>query len=149
MTVRGTDGLGAFPLWFPAIVLVLWFVVLRALSMVSGWAMLSRRFRTASPSPAGSRHSVSGRLGWVGFRSSLTVGHSASGLYLSVFFVFRPFYPPLLIPWGSIRRRSPRKESSFSTYDSLEIQGNGGDVELRLYGNVAGEFEHFLPRPPA
>ncbi len=145
MATHATAHVGNFPWWFLPCFVVGWFSILALLSVMSGWALLSRRFRAKGPSPSGSRHFVSGRLGGVRFRSSLTVGQSATGLYLAVFFIFRPFNPPLLIPWTAILRHPRRKQGWFSTYDSLEINGGAGSVELRLYGNVAGDFEQFLP----
>ena len=50
-----------------------------------------------------------GFLGSVRYNGALTVGSGSEGLYLAVFFFFRPFHPPLLIPWPevSLGRRKP------------------------------------------
>jgi hypothetical protein len=104
----------------------MWLTVHGVLSVVSGWWMLARRYRTRSTSPPGARHFVSGSLGLVRFRSMVTVGHSSEGLYLAVMLLFRLFFPPLLIPRASLLRHPQRKELWFFTYDSIEIEGNDG-----------------------
>jgi hypothetical protein len=143
MSTRASDLIGVLP-WLLAVAFpVLWFSVLGAISAFSGWSMLARRYRTTGPAPFDARRFLSGSLGSVRFNNALTVGHSPNGLYLSVLLPFRPFHPPLLVPWASVHQNPPGR-SWFRTYDSLAIRGDGGAVELRLYGGVAADFAAFL-----
>ena len=88
---------------FPLFFVTMWCLVLKLLSVMSGWARLAGTFET--------RHTFSGkfyrfqsaRMKKVSFNSMLGMGVSDKGLYLCPFVVFRPFHKPLLIPWGEIK----------------------------------------------
>jgi hypothetical protein len=136
------DELLAFLPWFLLVFFpLLWLSVLAAISFVSGWSMLARRFATTGGAPVGARRFLSGSLGSVRFNNVLTVAVSAEGLYLSVFGPFRPFHPPLVVPWASLRE-NPSGRSWLRTYESLTIAGPTRDVELRLFGGVLAGFRH-------
>jgi hypothetical protein len=70
-------------------------------AVVSGWSALSKRFQFT-----GQFHGQSWplRIARMRFfaRYWLTVGAEESGLYLSVFSLFRIAHPPLLIPWSEV-----------------------------------------------
>jgi hypothetical protein len=134
------DELVAFLPWFLLVFFpVLWVSVLAAISFVSGWSMLARRFATTLDAPAGARRFLSGSLGSVRFNNVLTVAVSADGLYLAVLGLFRPFHPPLLLPWASLRE-NPSGRSWLRTYESVTIEAHTRDVELRLFGGVLSGF---------
>ncbi|WP_425217555.1 hypothetical protein [Tumidithrix helvetica] len=65
--------------------------------------MLKKYRTTQDPSSNISRMNH-GRIGWVSFKGTLNIGTSPQGLYLSKFFPFSPFLPPLLIPWSEVIR---------------------------------------------
>ena len=86
-----------------AIVIVfpfLWCFVCYILAKMGGWAALATKYRTASMPPGKWFVFQSGMIGTVNYKSCLTIGVSDSGLYLSVFPLFRVGHPPLLIPWS-------------------------------------------------
>jgi hypothetical protein len=90
-------------LFFPVFFVAMWASVLWLISLISGWAVLGKRFRH-------SRHFYDEMWGFrsakmrfnVHYGNCLSVGADKSGLYLSVFSIFRIGHPPLLIPWTQI-----------------------------------------------
>ena len=93
-----------FPLQFliiPAIVLW-WAFVMNLVGLMSGWWTLARHYRARSSFEGARFHLCSGRVGWSNYGNCLVIGVNADGLYLSVFFFFRPGHPPLFIPWSEI-----------------------------------------------
>ena len=83
--------------------LSLFLTVSRIASWWSGWAVLARRFRLRSKFIGSRWHFQSGQMRWLcGYNHCLTVGGNSEGLYLSTSRLFRPFHPPLFIPWTEI-----------------------------------------------
>ncbi len=93
----------------PLFFVTLWCAALFAVSRVSGWALLAKRFRTDSPFPGQSWGWQSAGLRWgCNYNNCLTLGSDPSGLFLSIMFLFRIGAPSLLIPWSEVivwRRR--------------------------------------------
>lgn len=84
--------------------LATWSSVLAAISFLGGWGRLARHYRARSL-PTGCL------MAWqtvrldreIAFRGSLDVAADEQGLYLRVWPIYRPFHPPLLIPWEDLR----------------------------------------------
>ncbi|VTU01525.1 Uncharacterized protein OS=Myxococcus stipitatus (strain DSM 14675 / JCM 12634 / Mx s8) GN=MYSTI_03331 PE=4 SV=1 [Gemmataceae bacterium] len=92
-------GFGALiPLGFVAF----WVVVCHIVSLGSGWWALSRAYRPAAPFAGKWRRGRSFRLNSANYNGCATLGTNADGLYLGVFFPFRPGHPPLFIPWADV-----------------------------------------------
>jgi hypothetical protein len=83
---------------FPAFFSLILFV----LSKIGGWNTLATRYRMDRPFQGSLWRNQFGFLGSTRYNGALTVGSGMEGLYLAVFFLFRPFHPPLLIPWGEV-----------------------------------------------
>jgi hypothetical protein len=80
-----------------------WVLSAYAISLVSGWNRLSRRFRYRGPYYSEKWSFQSARMrSFVGFGNALTMGADESGLYMAVFPLFRVGFPRLLIPWSEI-----------------------------------------------
>ena len=77
-------------------------LILFLLSQIGGWGRLAQRYRTDRPYQGTIWKYQFGFLGSVRYNGALTVGSGMEGLYLAVFFPFRPFHPPLLIPWSEV-----------------------------------------------
>ncbi len=62
------------------------------------------RFYLASQPPSGELiHPWAASMRWgVNYNGLITIGVNSLGVYLSVFFLFRPGHPPLFIPFGEI-----------------------------------------------
>ncbi len=134
---------GLPPIWLLLMFPVIWCTVLALLSMLSGWRSLGERFRAEGPPPEGRQWLVSGSVGWIDFSGSLVVGRSEAGLHLAAFPLFRPFHPPLLVPWSAITARK-RTTYWFRRFDTLEVAGDR-IVRLRLPVGTTQPFEGRLP----
>ena len=86
--------LAGFPAFFSLILFIL--------SLVGGWRSLASRYRMDRPFQGTLWSFQYGSLGGVQYKNALTVGSGSEGLYLAVFFLVRPFHPPLLIPWPEV-----------------------------------------------
>ncbi len=86
-------------LYFVAI----WGLICYAASWISGWHRLAQRFRWEQNFDGQRWRLQSGsmRLG-AHYNGVLTMGANRDGIYLAVLFLFRPWHPPLFIPWSEI-----------------------------------------------
>ena len=90
------------PFIFPFFFVGLWCIVLRVLSVTSGWTDLAEKFQSQELFRGEYHRFQSGKLNRVGFKGSLDIGVNECGLYLVPILTFRLFHKPLLIPWGEI-----------------------------------------------
>ncbi len=92
-------------LFIPGFV-ALWLGICAALGLAGGWHSLAKNFRAVGPAPGERFHFVSGSMGRplfpVSYGSCLFATVGESGFRLSLFFLFRPFSPPLFIPWSEV-----------------------------------------------
>ncbi|GAB4308617.1 MAG: hypothetical protein Kow0097_09290 [Candidatus Bipolaricaulota bacterium] len=94
----------AFPLLFIASVVGIWIFVTWIASRASGWHRLAQRFGSPGPfASVGERvRFASAQMGWGNYSGALELRASTSGFYLAPIWAFRPFHPPLFIPWSEI-----------------------------------------------
>jgi hypothetical protein len=126
----------------PALFPVLWVTVTAVISAVGGWGALGKEYRADGPAPTGTRSFQSGSFGITRYNGCLRIGHSEAGLFLAIFPLFRPFHPPLLIPWGAITRRTGEKHWGIS-YNVLEV-GGSRPVRLTFRAGTTAPFERRL-----
>jgi hypothetical protein len=99
---------------------ILWIVVTSVLSL-GGWQQLASPYRVTSlPPDADVRLLGWAKVGWVSYKNILRVGACQEGLAFKVFFLFRFFHPPLLIPWSAVGRIQT-STSFWSTNYSIAI----------------------------
>lgn len=91
-------GTAGFAVAFPA----LWSGVTWLMGIVSGWSRLASRYRTDGRAEVTVLSAGSARIGGAAYNNMLQVGIQPEGLRLSVWRIFRPGHPPLLIPWSDI-----------------------------------------------
>jgi len=91
-----------FGTYFPFLFVGMWIFVSYVLAWQSGWARLARCYRAAEGGVYQFAFS-SGRLGGVGYSSSLNIGADARGLHISAVVLFRLWHAPLCVPWSDIR----------------------------------------------
>ena len=93
--------LAAFAVGFP----LLW-VAICAFASACGWGVLGRRFPRRHEVPVAEYgwQSVVVIAGWMpsSYSNCTTLGANADGLFLRVALPFRPFHPPLFIPWAAV-----------------------------------------------
>lgn len=102
---------GEFLLLFVASFVGTWILVTWIASRASGWSRLGRRFGCSGPfSSAGERlRFASAQIGWGNYSGALELQASASGLFLATIALFRPFHPPLFVPWSEIEVHPARR----------------------------------------
>ena len=126
-----------------ATLLLGWVVVGLVQGTLGPWKRLAQRFRQSRPPPLEQRYRfASARLITdVGtlleqkseFGGTLIVGTGPDGLYLADA-VFRPFIPPVLVPWDAIRS-SERGRDFGQDWVDLVI-GDQPEVVMRLFGDA-------------
>lgn len=87
-----------FPLFFVAI----WSGVVLLLSWIGGWRALAGSYRATQPF-TGEQFRM--KVGWMRgarYRGVLSLGADSTGLFLSIFPLFRMGHPALFIPWSEI-----------------------------------------------
>jgi len=74
-----------------------------SISRVTGWHRLAEQFRFEGELPEKRWRWRSGRMRWTTrYGNCLNFGADERGLYMSVVSFFRPFHPPLFVPWSEI-----------------------------------------------
>jgi hypothetical protein len=130
-----------FVQFFPLIWLGMWVLLSAFLSYMSGWRDLAAVYRSEQP--------FDGRLFWMrsgtmryrtNYRNALNIGVSSTGLYLSVFFMFRIGHPPLFIPWSDVSVSEGRKYFLSGTTKVLTFTKAPG-VTLELWEKQAHQLK--------
>lgn len=85
-----------------------WCLVCWLLGQISGWNQLAKRYRNTEPSDGYARYMASGSVGLVNYSNCLNLRSSSDGLSLSVFPIFRPGHPPVLILWDDLNNPTVR-----------------------------------------
>jgi len=90
-----------FALYFIAV----WTLVSYIIALLSGWIVLSRRFRVSGAffSYQWPFQSVRMRTPLGTYSNCANFGADDGGLYMAVFPIFRIGHPPLFIPWSEIQ----------------------------------------------
>ena len=97
------DFLDKYPLAVIPYFVLFWCAVMFLIARLTGWARLAERFRLTSTFTGPSWGFQSARMRWsTHYGSCLNVGADATGLKLSVLFLFRLGHPPLFVPWSEI-----------------------------------------------
>ena len=94
-----------FVLSFAAYFIALWTMVGFVIGQISGWAVLSRRFRDRAAFHSYQWRFESARMRtlWGNYHNVLKFGADETGLYMSVLLPFRVGHAPLFIPWAEIQ----------------------------------------------
>lgn len=96
---------GGFLIIFP----LFWCFVVWMLSRISGWHRLAARHASGSRLVTGTRHcGVTGMVGAVGHRGTLTLHFDSEGFFIEVMPLFKVGHPRLFIPWTEISGRKDR-----------------------------------------
>lgn len=132
-------------LFFPVIFIAFWCFVLGLISKFGGWGQLASRYSYDGSFLGGWKRFQWGQIGGLTqYKSSLWVGVAADGLYLKTgpLFLFRPYHPPLRIPWTSITAVQSRKHFWL---DVVDISIGDPTIKLTLQKGALSGAERFLP----
>jgi hypothetical protein len=93
------------PPFFALYFIALWVLVSYVLGLLSGWLVLSHRFRDIGRFYSYQWFFQSIRLGTLcgNYSNCANFGADEAGLYMAVFPIFRIGHPPLFIPWSEIQ----------------------------------------------
>jgi hypothetical protein len=126
----------AWPPLFALLFVGMWVLSLNGLAMLSGWRLLSKRFRLRGAFYGETWPFRSARMRtFIHFGSVLTMGADESGLYMAVFPLFRPGNPPLLIPWSEIAIISG--ERGFIFKKRVLLLGRQEGISLSISSSLA------------
>ena len=81
----------------------MWVGICVLLSYWSGWRELAQYYRYQSQRIIKKRYFQWASMRGVNYRSCLTIGSNAEGIYFSVLFLFAAGSPRLFIPWSDIK----------------------------------------------
>ena len=109
----------------------LWLGISLLVSRLGGWATLATFYRLSGSFNGDCWRFQSGEFRWrVGYNNCLAVGANPTGLYLSVFFLFRFGHPDLFIPWADISVISGKK-GFLSIYAEFRFR-QASEIPLRI-----------------
>ncbi len=124
-------------LFIPFLFIPMWFLALYLTALVFGWMALAEKY--ARP---GDKHST-GRtkllsflgVGMAHYNTCVMISTDSEGLYLSLFFIFRPFHKPLFIPWKNITAEM----GTYFFFRCVNLKFEGFDMVFRIYEGEAGK----------
>jgi len=129
-----------FVLYFAA----LWCFILWGISRTCGWRRLAERFGDTSSFHGEITRFCSARIGFANYTGALRVGATDLGLYLAPMRFFRPFHPPLLIPWTEVE--ADAREAR--TWRGLRLAfPSVRRVSVVFYGRAVARVLPYLRRP--
>ncbi len=121
--LRGLIIVALFALLFGGIFSLVWFIV-----SARGWGKYVPDYSTEEPAPPQAQ-SASWQSIMIGrgplpanYRNAVTVARNAKGIYLKVAAFFRPFHPPLFIPWSAIATVE-KQPAIVGHYVAVQVEG--------------------------
>jgi hypothetical protein len=133
----------AFPIYFSA----RWCFILWIISLTGGWRKLAAHYRHLGDLQGQILRFQSARLNWSNYSNILRIGLSEHGLYLSLMALFRPFHPPLFIPWEEIEAE-PFQRALWRGYQLhfRAVPGVTLDLYLETFQHILGFLERYPDR---
>ena len=136
---------------FGAFFVLIWTFVLWLAAWVGGWQKLAEQFAATFVYSGEVVKYVSARFGLANYSGMLILGAGDQGLYLVPIRIYRPFHPPLLIPWTEIEARVhegtavPRVQLTFPSVPGKRILFYGRSAkECMPYLNKRSDFDDEL-----
>ena len=125
-----------------------WFAYCIAMSFISGWWMLSKKFKSREPALGNRWFFVSGsvaRWNWLPmqYHATFFLTLSDSGFRLSVFLPVRLMHPPLYFPWTSVSQVSTEPFLFLFRQTIIEITADekiNSSIKIRLRGKAGNAF---------
>lgn len=117
MTVTDAD----LPYLIPIAAISVWWVAMYLASRIGGWSLLAEAYATEEDFDGAKAQFQSVSLTRFGvpanYNNLITIGADASTLRLSVFLLFRPFHPPLKIPFADLSA----KRKKLLVFETVEL----------------------------
>ena len=121
---------------------LVWCLALGLTAVVGGWWRLARLYGDSALFAGDVTRFASAQFGWASYSGVLRVGASEMGLFLATMPIFRPFHPPLLIPWSEIKVEPIARR--FGSQVQLVFSSVSG-ARVTLLGRAAARVRPFLP----
>jgi len=112
--------------------LPLWFLSLFLFSRAS-WHKLARLYRSSEVFYGTDYGKLNARVNDLNYSSRLYLKYNEEGIYLSVVKRYRPFHPPVFIPWNELMAIRKEKEHVIIEF------GSGAEINQLKMGNDAYE----------
>jgi len=126
-------------------IIAIWFVISTVLTLLSGWFVLAKKYRTRANHEGRVFRFATASIGirWcpIDYRNILFLVIGKEGFNLYVFFPFRFMSPALFIPWRDVD--SVSASNTLFRY-RVNITIIDSPVKIVLYGKVAEFFEQFF-----
>ena len=92
-----------FPFYSVLFFICFWCLITLLISAISGWMTLARKFRLENEFQGEKWRFRTAYMRFLSHYSNvITIGSDRTGLYMSLFHLFRIGHPPLLIPWPEV-----------------------------------------------
>src|SRR5438128_1154503 len=129
------------PPWlWPLLILPLTWTAAMALGSAGGWGAVARAYPAHGrrPERVWRFRSLQIRAGWLpsNYGGIVTVGADPDGLFFAVFLPFRPFHPPIFVPWAEVRTEA--RKGWLGSHVELRFEKVNG-VMFRLSRKLAEE----------
>ena len=120
-----------------------WCLLNIIISRLTGWAAIGEKYAVREkPNGEWFRFATVGFTRWSGYNGCITACVGELGLYIAVFFPFRPGHPPLLIPWHAMLHVCQHKIGFFNA-TRVSLQEFQQDLYLRgSLGEAVLDFAH-------
>lgn len=134
------DFLNKYPLALIPLFILFWCAILCLIAALGGWMTLAQRFRLTSTFSGATWGFQSARMRWsCRYGNCISVGADATGLKLSILFLFRPGHPPLFVPWSEI---SVAKRWRFLFFRQVKLLlGREEQIPLVITGRLADRIQ--------
>lgn len=119
----------------------IWLLVVFVIARLSGWAALARVHPAPAAAPGldGERFSRAGAVfrQAARYRRCLDLTFDADGLRLRQAWLFRPFHPPLFLPWSAISALACDRNPAMKSTTIAVARCSGAPVAITLFGAAA------------
>lgn len=133
---------------FPAVMLILipvfvvavWMFTFTWISKIGGWSKLATKFRAQYPFAGRTWNFRSARMRWgTNYNGCLTVGADQSGLFFTMFSLFRFAHPPLFIPWSEITNEGTQR---IFVWNFVQLKlGNEEQLQFTIRESLANDLQ--------
>lgn len=126
------------PQIFFVVFVCVWLLVGIFAAQMSGWAQLSRYYRSEATFEGERWRFRRCRMRWLThYDRCVTTGANTQGLYLSLFFLFRAGHPPLFVPWAEVTVKQGK--TLFWDWTEFRFKQAPG-VWMKFYGGLGDEI---------
>lgn len=111
--------------------ITIWYGSMFLISKISGWSSLAKKYSNHSSDFVEFNNFQSIKLGWGNYSGCVSLAVTDSGLYMKLFFLFKPGHPDLLIPWSAFGGYEKYNAFIWKQY-AFFLKDEGGESGKRL-----------------